>query len=105
MLYINPKIDTIRQKCSVLSFLNLGEIIYYYYNDALHDGIIPPYKLIRMEVYLTEQEYCKYEEYTDQIRKVNRTLFTKYPELEALKPSEFFKKLGSLYEKPRIIQS
>lgn len=79
---------------------NLGRIIYAYsYNDALRDGIIPPYKLIRMKVKLTEEEYCRYEEYTDQISKVGRILLSKYPELEAIKPSEFFKKIGSLYEK------
>lgn len=52
-----------------------------------------------MKVKLTEQEYSKYEEYTDQISKVSRILFSRFPELEATKPSEFFKKLGSLYEK------
>lgn len=79
---------------------NLGKIIYTYsYNDALRDAIIPPYKLLRMKVKLTEQEYYQYEEYTDQISKVSRILFSRYPELEATKPSEFFKKLGSLYEK------
>jgi superfamily II DNA or RNA helicase len=79
---------------------NLGNIIYIYsYSDALRDGIIPPYKLIRMKVKLTDQEYSQYEEYTDQIMKVSRILFSRYPELEEVKPSEFFKKLGSLYEK------
>ncbi|MEW6621294.1 MAG: DEAD/DEAH box helicase [bacterium] len=79
---------------------NLGKIIFSYsYNDALRDGVIPPYRLKRMKVKLTEHEYSKYEEYTDQISKVSRILFSKYPELKATKPSEFFKKLGSLYEK------
>lgn len=79
---------------------NLGDIIYTYsYNDALRDGIIPPYKLIRIKVKLTDQEYAQYEEYTDQISKVSKILFSRYPELEAIKPSDFFKKLGSLYEK------
>lgn len=78
---------------------NLGKIIYSYsYNDALRDGIIPPYKLIRMKVNLQDMEYRQYEEYTDQISKVGRLLFSKYPELETVKPSEFFKKLGFLYE-------
>lgn len=79
---------------------NLGKIIYRYsYNDALRDGIIPPYKLVSMKVKLTKQEYHQYEEYTDQISKVNRILFSRYPELKTVKPTEFFKKLGSLYEK------
>jgi len=79
---------------------NLGKIIYTYsYNDALRDGIIPPYKLLRMKVKLTEQEYCQYEEYTEQISKVSGILFSRYPELEAAKHLEFFKKLGSLYDK------
>lgn len=81
---------------------NLGKIIFSYsYNDALRDGIIPPYKLKRMKVRLTEQEYRQYEEYTSQISKVSRILFSKYPRLKAVKPSEFFKRLGSLYEKTR----
>jgi superfamily II DNA or RNA helicase len=79
---------------------NLGKIIYSYsYNDALRDGIIPPYKLIRVRVNLKDEEYRQYEEYTDQINKVSRLLFSRYPELKTIKPSEFFKKLGSLYEK------
>jgi len=79
---------------------NLGKIIYSYpYNDALRDGIIPPYKLIRMKVKLQDVEYRQYEEYTEQISKASKILFSRYPELEAAKLSEFFKKLGSLYEK------
>jgi len=79
---------------------NLGKIIYSYsYSDALRDGVIPPYKLVRIKVSLKDEEYLQYEEYTEQIRKVRRILFSKYPELKATKPSEFFKKLGSLYEK------
>lgn len=79
---------------------NLGKIIFsYFYNDALRDGIIPPYRLKRVKVKLTEQEYYQYEEYTNQISKIGRILFSKYPGLEETKPSEFFKKLGSLYEK------
>lgn len=81
---------------------NLGKIIYTYsYNDALRDGIIPPYKLLRIKVQLTEQEYRQYEEYTDQISRVGRILFSRYPGLETVKPSEFFKKLGSLYEETK----
>jgi superfamily II DNA or RNA helicase len=79
---------------------NLGQIVYTYsYNDALIDAIIPHYKLIRLEVKLTDEEYRQYEEYTDKINKVSKILFSRYPVLEATKPSEFFKKLGSLYEK------
>ncbi|MBE0477818.1 DEAD/DEAH box helicase [Candidatus Aerophobetes bacterium] len=79
---------------------NLGEIIYTYsYNDALRDGIIPPYKLFTLKVKLRDEEYSQYEEYTDQISKIGRMLFSRYPELEATKPFEFFKKLGSLYER------
>lgn len=78
---------------------NLGKIVYSYsYNDALRDGIIPPYKLIRIKVNLKDIEYLQYEEYTDQINKVGRLLFSKYPDLEMVKPSEFFKRIGSLYE-------
>lgn len=81
---------------------NLGKIIYTYsYNDALKDGIIPPYKLIRIKVKLTEQEYFQYEEFADQISQVSRKLFSKFPELENVRPYEFFKKLGALYEKTK----
>jgi len=78
----------------------LGKIIYSYsYNDALRDGIIPPYKLVRMKVNLEDVEYIQYEEYTEQISRISKVLFSKYPELKTAKPSEFFKKLGFLYEK------
>ncbi|RKY88425.1 hypothetical protein DRQ09_02900 [candidate division KSB1 bacterium] len=78
----------------------LGKIIFSYsYKDALSDGIIPPYKLIRTKVNLREEEYYQYEEYTEKISKVSRILFSRYPELEMIKQSTFFKKLGSLYDK------
>lgn len=81
---------------------NLGKIIFTYsYNDALKDGIIPPYKLIRMKVKLTEKEYKQYNEFSEQIKKASRILFSRYPELKITKPTEFFKKLGALYEKTR----
>ncbi|GAG38584.1 unnamed protein product, partial [marine sediment metagenome] len=37
--------------------------------------------------------------FTDQISKVNKILFSKYPELIAAKPYEFYKALGALYDK------
>jgi len=79
---------------------NLGKIIYSYsYSDALRDGIIPPYKLVRIKVNLKERELRLYEEYTEQISRVSKILFSRYPELEVANPFEFFKLLGSLYEK------
>ncbi len=79
---------------------NLGKIFYTYsYSDALREGIIPPYKLIRIKVELTDQENSQYEEFSDQISKVNKILFSKYPELIAAKPYEFYKVLGALYNK------
>lgn len=79
---------------------NLGKVIYSYsYNTALKDGIIPPYKLKRVKVKLKKQDSLQYNEYTEQISKVSGILFSKYPELEATKPTEFFKYLGPLYEK------
>lgn len=79
---------------------NLGRIIYSYsYNDALKDGIIPPYKLVRIKVNLKEREFRLYEEYTEQISRVSKILLSRYPELEIANPFEFFKLLGSLYER------
>jgi superfamily II DNA or RNA helicase len=79
---------------------NLGKIIYQYtYSDALREGIIPPYKLIRLKVKLTSQENFEYEEITEQIRKIRRKLFSKYPELKFVRQRDFYKVLGALYEK------
>ncbi|NLY06149.1 DEAD/DEAH box helicase [Candidatus Sordicultor fermentans] len=79
---------------------NLGKIIYSYsYSDALRDGVIPPYKLVRIKVSLKDEEYLQYEEYTNQINKLLKLLFFKYPQLKMVKPSEFFKELSLLYEK------
>ena len=81
---------------------SLGKIIYNYsYADALKDGIIPPYKLIRLKVKLSEQERLQYEELTEKISKLIRILISKYPELESYDQTEFIKKLGRLYEKTR----
>ena len=55
---------------------NLGKIIYSYsYSDALRDGVIPPYKLVRIKVSLKDEEYLQYEEYTNQINKLLKLLF------------------------------
>jgi|LSQX01.2.fsa_nt_gb superfamily II DNA or RNA helicase len=79
---------------------NLGEIIYQYtYSDALKEGIIPPYKLIRIEVKLTRQEEYEYEEISDQIRKIRRKLLAKYPELRFVSERDFYKILGVLYDR------
>lgn len=78
---------------------SLGKIIYEYsYKDALIDGIIPPYKLIRIKVKLTEQESFQYENFTAEIIKIKKKIELKYPEISMIKPFEFFKKLGSIYE-------
>jgi superfamily II DNA or RNA helicase len=78
---------------------NLGKIIYSYsYSDALKDGIIPPYKLIRLKVQLSKEEHHQYEEITKKISKLNRILFSNYSELKDCSPLEFLKKLGQLYE-------
>ena len=79
---------------------NLGKIIYIYtYSDALHDGIIPPYKLIRLKVTLTKEEWNRYDQLTVKIAKMSKILFSMYPELKQCSPTEFIKKLGQIYEK------
>lgn len=78
---------------------SLGKIIYSYtYSDALKDGIIPPYKLIRLKVRLSKEERLQYEELTEKISKLTRILTSKYPELKRCAQAEFIKKLGKLYE-------
>lgn len=81
---------------------NLGKIIYSYtYSDALKDGIIPPYKLIRLKVNLAKDEYHRYGELTEKTSKISRVLFSKYPKLKNCNQSEFLKKLGQLYEETK----
>lgn len=77
---------------------NLGEIIYSYsYSDALKDGIIPPYKLVRLKVNLLKEENQQYEAFTKKIGKMSSVLFSKYPELRDCSQSEFLKRLGQVY--------
>ena len=79
---------------------NLGKIIYTYtYSDALREGIIPPYKLIRLKVRLLKEEQEKYEQLTTKISKMNRILLAKYPELKNCSYTEFIKTLGQIYTK------
>jgi len=81
---------------------NLGKIIYTYtYTDALKDGIIPPYKLVRVKVSLTENEHIKYQKLTKKITKVSRILLSKYPELKNCSDNEFIKMLGKIYQETK----
>lgn len=80
---------------------NLGPIIYSYtYTDALRDGIIPPYKLIRIRVKLTETELAAYDEISAKIKSLALKLKNDYPILASSSfLSEFIKKLNYIYEK------
>ena len=79
---------------------NLGNVIYTYsYSDALKDGIIPPYKIIRLMVHLTSSEEYLYQELTEKINKITRVLISKYPELKKSSHINFVKHLNKLHEK------
>ena len=81
---------------------NLGNVIFNYtYGDALKDGVIPPYKIIRLMVHLTPSEEFAYEELTEKINKLTRVLISKYPELEKASHTNFVKQLNKLHEKTR----
>ena len=78
---------------------NLGKIIYSYtYGDALRDGIIPPYKLIRLVVKLSPLEEMKYQEITEKINKLTNLLTSKYPELKISSKDDFIKRLNKLFQ-------
>jgi len=79
---------------------NIGNVIYNYtYSNALKDGIIPPYKIIRVMVDLTLSERSAYEELTEKINKLTRALLPKYPELKKASHTTFVKLLNKLHEK------
>lgn len=81
---------------------NLGKIIYTYtYSDALKDGIIPPYRLVRLKVNLTKQECLQYEKISEKINKMSKILLSEYPELKNCIGQEFIKKLGKLYQETK----
>ena len=80
---------------------NLGDVIYTYtYSDALRDGIIPPYKIIRVIVNLTEYEKNSYNRLSKDIKKMIKTLLIKYPDLNLgkYKGDKFIRSLNRLYE-------
>ncbi|RLI17098.1 hypothetical protein DRO49_04100, partial [Candidatus Bathyarchaeota archaeon] len=68
-------------------------------SDALQDGIIPPYKIIRLMVHLTPSEEFAYEELTEKINKITKVLTSKYPELKKAPCTNFVKLLNKLHEK------
>ena len=81
---------------------NLGNVIYTYtYSDALKDGIISPYKIIRLMVNLTPSEEYVYQQLTEKINKLTRVLISKYPELKGVSESNFVKQLNKLQEKTK----
>ena len=79
---------------------NLGNVIYTYtYSEALKDGIISPYKIIRLMVNITPSEEYAYQELTEKINKLTRALVHKYPELKGVSQTNFIKQLNKLHEK------
>ena len=81
---------------------NLGNVIYTYsYSDALKDGIIPPYKIIRLMVHLTPSEKYIYQELSEKIIKLTKVLTSKYPELKKVSFADFIKRLNKLHEKTK----
>ncbi len=79
---------------------NLGKVIYTYrYSDALRDGIIPPYKIVRVMVHLTPLEKSAYKELTERINKLRKALISKYPELRGVSHVNFVKRLNNLRER------
>jgi len=81
---------------------NLGKVIYTYtYSDALKDGIIPPYKIIRVKVNLSLKEQEQYAEITEKINKMGKFLLSKYPKLQVVPFFDFIRYLNLLYEKTK----
>jgi len=79
---------------------NLGNVIYTYtYTNALKDGIIPPYKIIRLMVCLTPSEKSAYLALTEKISRFTGVLESKYPGLKKVPYTNFIKQLNKLYEK------
>jgi len=79
---------------------NLGSVIYTYtYSDALQDGIIPPYKIIRLVVNLTPSEEFAYKELTEKVNKITKVLTSKYSGLKKASHTNFVKLLNKLHEK------
>ncbi|ABQ47769.1 MAG: hypothetical protein PWQ20_1607 [Thermotogaceae bacterium] len=79
---------------------NLGNVIYTYtYSDALKDGIIPPYKIVKLKVPLTPSEEVIYEDLTEKINKLTKALIYKYPELKETSHVNFIKRLNMIHEK------
>jgi len=78
---------------------NLGDVIYTYtYSDALKDGIIPSYKVVRVMVRLTKPETLAYEKLTKRISRLLNQLMIKYSQLRKASCTSFLKKLNRLYE-------
>lgn len=79
---------------------NLGDVIYTYtYSDALKDGIIPPYKIIRLMVRLTPSEKHVHENLTKKISKLTKILLIGYPDLKRVTHADFLREVNRLYEK------
>lgn len=58
---------------------NIGEIIYKYsFNEALRDGIIPPFEIYNYAIELTDEERREYDELTDEIRKTVKRIKSRY---------------------------
>lgn len=77
----------------------IGKVIFNYtYRDALRDNVIPPFKLVRLYVPLTDSEKEYYEEISRKIKKNFIFIRNKIPKFKSNDP-EFFKKLSEIRKK------
>jgi superfamily II DNA or RNA helicase len=75
----------------------LGPVIFRYgYKEAVRDGIIAPFSVLRLKVAFTADETAKYKSYSDKITRLLSYLKTSYPELGRTPPGRFWQKIGDL---------
>ena len=76
---------------------NLGKIIFRYgYAEAVRDGIISPFVLVRVKVGLTPEERAPFDELSTKITQIGAGLRTDYPELRRAAGKWYFKTMGAL---------
>ncbi len=76
---------------------NLGDVVFRYgYREAVRDGVISRFALVRVQVAFTGGEKAEYDDRSEGIKSLLSALKSEYPALRGRNGKRFFQVLGDL---------
>lgn len=75
----------------------LGPVVYRYrYQDAVRDGIIAQFRIVRVAVSLTEEERQEFDQRSEAVSRTLNALKARFPVLRTVAGNRFWQVLGAL---------